>query len=109
MGKKVPWTPASRITAALRMLSLRSRERAAALKLADKRCAVCGTKATAKKAAPVKVEAHHMRQPDWARVHNVIREELLQFPTDYLVLCRPCHAEKHLPVKVVKKARKKRG
>ena len=109
MGKKVPWTPASKITAALRHLSMRSRERAAALKLADRRCAVCGVKASVAKGKVVKVDAHHLKAPDWARVHNVIREELLQFPADYLVLCKAHHAEKHLPGKVVKKARKKRG
>jgi hypothetical protein len=36
MGKKLPYTPRSKVRAALRQLWLRSRERAAALKAANR-------------------------------------------------------------------------
>ena len=76
MGKRVPWTPASKITAALRMLWLRSRERSKAIKREEGCCQVCGAKGRAKetKNGPkVILEVHHKFSPDWGK--NTLRDK----------------------------------
>ena len=98
MGKRVPYTPTSRITAMCRVLWLRSRERAAAIKRESGCCQVCGAKGRAKETCngpKVALEVHHERPPSWERIHKVIREELLQEPEVLTVFCKSCHTGFH--------------
>ena len=98
MGKKTLHTPSSRITSALRVLWLRSRERAAAIKREEGCCQDCGAKGRAKatrNGPKVTLEVHHRYQPDWGAIHAVIREELLQNPDHLRVLCKSCHRDEH--------------
>jgi hypothetical protein len=94
MSKKLPHTTVSQIKGALRTLTLRCRERQAALKAANRTCP-CGAKTSVAKGREMAVQAHHRRSPDWQRVVNVIREELLPPPEDWEILCEPCHAKRH--------------
>jgi len=48
-------TPASRVKAALRQLSLRSRERAAVIKRDSNTCQVCGKKGSRAKGREIKI------------------------------------------------------
>jgi len=95
MGKRLPHTPNSRITAAIRQLWLRSRERAAALKRTANCCEVCGVKASRAKGREVKLEVHHLDGIDWDGVREFIRERVLQTPDRLQPLCTECHKEKH--------------
>ena len=92
MGKKLPYTPNSRIRAALRKLWLRSRERAAALKR-DKYTCKCGKKQCMAKGREVYVEVHHIDGIDWDGVIALIRERLLQTPDKLETMCVECHKE----------------
>jgi hypothetical protein len=97
MGKKLPHTPNSKITAALRQLWMRSRERAKALKWTGYRCYDCGIKQSTVKGKEVKLEVHHNPRIDWGGIRELIRERLLnvkQYP-----LCKSCHKERHDTVK----------
>ena len=94
MGKKLPHTTVSQIKGALRTLTLRCRERQAALKAANRTC-LCGAKASVAKGREMAVQAHHRRPPNWDRVISVIREELLPPPEAWEILCEPCHAKRH--------------
>lgn len=92
VGKKLPYTPTSKIRAALRQMWLRSRERAAALKAANYTCQECGAKQSKAKGREVKVEVHHIDGiKGWERVFAVIRDEILCPPSKLRVLCESCH------------------
>ena len=94
--RKKPVTPRSRVRSSLRQLWLRSRERALALKLADRRCVLCGVKASVAKGREVKVEVHHLEGVgNWDAVLRAVYEELLVSPDKLQVLCVGCHAKKH--------------
>ncbi len=95
MGKRLEGTPRSRVRAALRQLWLRSRERAAALKAADRRCAVCDAKASVAKGREVAVEVHHLDGVDWEELIDLVYERLLVSPRKLRVLCKHCHADEH--------------
>jgi len=96
MAKRLPHTPSSIIRNALRRLSLRCRERTTALKRDKYTCVRCGKKKSMAKGRECKVEAHHARRrPDWGRVEEVIREELLQTAGDWECLCEDCHGKAH--------------
>lgn len=95
MGKRLPHTPVSQIKGAVRNLTLRCRERQAALKAANRTCAVCGAKHSVAKGREVCVEAHHTRPPNWERVISAIREELLQTAEEWQCLCKGCHGATH--------------
>ena len=95
MGKRLKGTPRSRVRAALRQLWLRSRERAAALKAADRRCAECGVKASVAKGREVAVEVHHLDGVDWEELIDLVYERLLVSPGKLQVLCKRCHAAEH--------------
>lgn len=91
MGKKLPYTPNSRIRSALRQLFLRSRERAAALKR-DKYTCACGKKQSRAKGKEVYVEVHHKEGIlNWGDVFVFIREALLCPPDKLETLCEDCH------------------
>ncbi len=88
--KKLPITPKSQVKNALRQLSLRCRERNQAMKNAKRTCR-CGAKASVARGKVVKVEGHHKVQPNWERIVQVIREELLVPPEEWEILCVDCH------------------
>lgn len=92
---KNPPTPRSQIVHALRLLWLRSRERATALRLAEYKCAECGVKASQAKGREQKVEVHHKEGiGNWDNVIDVIYKELLCDVSNLQVLCPDCHSTK---------------
>ena len=94
MGKRQPGTPRSKVRAALRLLSLRSRERAAALKREGYCCERCGVKQSKAKGKEVAVQVHHREGiGNWDKVIDLIYEELLCSPDKFEVLCKLCHKE----------------
>ena len=94
MGKKLPWTPNSRIKSALRQLWLRSRERAAAIKRDNYTCQRCGGKQSKAKGKEFKVEVHHLDGVEnWGEIYRVIREYLLTDPEYLETLCKSCHSK----------------
>ena len=93
MGKKLPYTPNSRIKSALRMLFLRSRERGNAIKRDNYRCQKCGAKQSKAKGKEVKVEVHHKDGIlNWDEIYRVIRLHLLCHEDGMETLCKSCHA-----------------
>lgn len=96
MGKRLPYTPNSKIKNALRQLFLRSRERAARLKADGYCCQVCGIKQSRRKGHEVYVEVHHKDGVlNWNEVYRVIRKYLLCNPENLETLCEKCHKERH--------------
>jgi len=90
--KKLPHTTNSNIKAALRRLSLQSRERAARLKQDNYTCQVCGIKQSKAKGKEVYVEVHHRKGVlNWDAIYKVIRKYLLCSPEHLITLCKPCH------------------
>lgn len=92
-SRKKPNTPRSRVTAALRQLWLRSRERAKVIKDGDRRCSDCGIKASMAKGREVKLEVHHDPLIDWSGIVDLIFDRILNVPQ--VPLCKPCHKERH--------------
>ena len=95
MGKKSLHTPRSRVTAALRAVWLRSRERAAAIKRENGCCEVCGKKQSAAKGREVKLEIHHLNGVQWQQIIDKVYRELLCDPKHLMVLCSSCHKKVH--------------
>ena len=95
MGKKLPHTPRSRIKAVLRLLSLRSRERASVIKRDSNTCQVCGKKGSKAKGKEVKVVVHHKDGINWEKIFKFIYQELLVNPKHMQCICKDCHKEKH--------------
>ena len=91
MAKKLPYTPNSRIRSALRVLWMRSRERAAAMRQTDYRCAYCGVKQSAAKGREVKLQVHHIDGVDWDGIFDQIRKRLLHDPSRLAPVCKACH------------------
>lgn len=91
MGRKQLNTPRSRVKHYLRLLWLRSRERAKALKDAKYTCK-CGKKQSRAKGKEVYVEVHHLTEIDWEGLIDLVFERLLNPPKE--VLCKECHGEK---------------
>jgi len=96
MAKRQPGTPRSKVRAALRQLSLRSRERAAALKRENYCCEICGIKQSKAKNKEVAVQVHHREGVgNWNRVIDLVYEELLCDPEKLKVMCKSCHNLEH--------------
>ena len=94
MGKRLPYTPNSRIRQALRRLWLTSRERAAALKRTNYCCEVCGVKQS--KVKGVVLEVHHVDGVlNWEELFSAVRKFLLVNPTKQMPLCKSCHEKEH--------------
>jgi len=94
MGKK-PYTPNSKIKAALRKLWLHSRERSAAIKRDLYTCQCCGVKQSRKKGMEVYVEVHHKEGIlNWEEIYKVIRKYLLCSKDEMITFCKDCH-KKH--------------
>jgi hypothetical protein len=96
MGKKLPYTPRSRIRSALRQAWLRSRERNAAIKRERNTCESCHKKGSAAKGREVKITVHHKHGiGNWEKVIDMIYEEILCPPDNLTVLCSACHDNEH--------------
>ena len=93
MGRKLLTTPRSRIKNALRMVWLRSRERAACLKAAGHRCERCGVKSSAAKGREVKLQVHHRDGIDWEGIVSGIIAAMLPDPSRLEALCEACHGK----------------
>ena len=97
MGKRQPGTPKSQIISALRMLFLRSRERAAVLKRDNSTCWTCKKKASKAKGKECKVEVHHIDPVRFDKLVEHIRFELLVPPEEMATYCKECHKDIHKP------------
>lgn len=96
MGNKKPYTPNSRLKAALHRLFLRSRERALRLKQDKYTCQRCGVKQSRASGKEVYVEVHHRHGVlNWVKIYNCIREYLLVSPDKLETLCHDCHHKEH--------------
>jgi len=100
MGKKLPYTPNSKIKAALRQLFLRSRERGKAIKRDGYTCQECGVKQSRAKGKEVFVEVHHKQNIlNWQEMYDVIRQYLLCDPDHMKTLCKKCHTKHRMEAK----------
>lgn len=95
MGRRLAHTPSGKIRAALRQLWLRSRERAAALKANDYRCACCGVKQSRAKGRECSLDVHHIDGIEWEQIVELIRRHLLVCPDRLMPLCPKCHQKIH--------------
>ena len=93
--QKSPRTPRSRVRQALRLLWLRSRERASACKRSAYSCESCGVHQSKKEGSEVSIEVHHLDLVDWEDIINMIMDRLIVSPDRLMVLCRKCHMEVH--------------
>jgi 5-methylcytosine-specific restriction endonuclease McrA len=93
LGKKKLSTPRSKVKAALRLLWLRSRERAAAIKRDGYTCQCCGKKQSRAKGKEVYVEVHHLSGIKWDYLLNEVFRVLLVDPERLQTLCKDCHKE----------------
>jgi predicted HNH restriction endonuclease len=94
-SRRKPNTPRSRIKNTLRRLWLQSRERAAALKQYQYKCAECGIKQSMAKGRVVKLQVHHNPAigGKWEQIIDLIIKDILcslQVP-----LCEECHKKVH--------------
>ena len=95
MGKRLPYTPNSRIRSVLRQLFLRSRERAAAIKRDKYTCRKCGLKQSRAKGREAYVEVHHRDGVmNWEALFQAVRQFLLCHPDLLETLCEECHDKK---------------
>lgn len=94
MGKRLPYTPNSKIKNALRKLFLMSRERSLAIKRDNYTCQICGAKQSRAKGKEVYVEVHHEEGIlNWQDLYDSIRKHLLCSPDKMKTLCKKCHSE----------------
>ena len=96
MGKKLEYTPRSRVRAALRALWLRSRERAAAIKRDSYTCQCCGRKQSKAKGKEFAVQVHHKEGiANWEYLIDEVYEHLLCHPDNLITICPECHKKEH--------------
>jgi len=94
MGKKLEYTPNSKIRQDLRKLWLWSRERNKALKRDKYTCVKCHRKQSKKKGEEFKVEVHHTEGIlNWDKLFEVIRLYLLCDSKYLETMCKECHEE----------------
>jgi predicted HNH restriction endonuclease len=89
--RKKPNTPRSRIRSILRLLFLRSRERAAVIKRDQNTCTKCGAKGSKARGREVSIEVHHVNGIDWDGIIDIIYERILN--QEMTCLCKACHKE----------------
>ncbi len=98
MGKRLPYTPASKIRSAIGKLFLRSREYSAVLKRDNYSCVRCGVKRSTSKGKEQSVEVHHKKEgfnKRFKELERLIRELILVHPDEMETLCPTCHREEH--------------
>lgn len=95
MSKRLPYTPNSRIRSALRVLWMRSRERAKALQNTNYCCAYCGAHQSKAKGRELALDVHHLDGIDWDVLIELVRERLLQTPDRLVPACPACHEQRH--------------
>lgn len=92
-------TPRGRVKNALRLLSLRCRERAEAMKRAGYACGRCGAKKSTAVGKEVRVEAHHCdpiaAENAMNRIIDMVFEYVLVPPERWEILCADCHKREH--------------
>jgi predicted HNH restriction endonuclease len=89
-------TPRSRIVNALRMLFLRSRERAAVVKRDHNTCQHCGRKGSVAKGHEVKIQVHHLDGiTNWDEAVEGVYKNILCSPDRMECICKECHKEIH--------------
>lgn len=95
--KRLPTTtPITQVKHALRLLWLRSRERAAALKRDGYTCQSCHRKQSSAKGKEFRVEVHHRREAiNWDQLAEYLRRNLLCEPDKLVTLCPDCHKAEH--------------
>ena len=91
MGKKLSYTPRSRIRSTLRQLWLRSRERAAALKRDGYCCQKCGVKQSKAKGREQRIVVHHINGVQWEEMIDIVYDCILVNPSELETLCPDCH------------------
>jgi len=95
MGKRLEYTPNSKIRANLRQLFLRSRERGNAIKRDKYTCQCCGRKQSKAIGKEFKVQVHHKEGIlNWDKLFLAVREYLLCNPDLLETLCEECHGKK---------------
>lgn len=99
MGKRSESTPRGKVKEALRRLSLRSRERNAALRRDHYTCQICGAKKSVAKGREVQVEVHHTKGVQWDVLIDIVYEMLLCHPDDLVTMCKSCHEKETQPCK----------
>ena len=104
MGKKLLTTPRGRITAAIRQVWLRSRERSQCLKDAKYCCNRCGIKQSKAKGKEVALNVHHVDRIDWHGISDLIIERVLAGELE--ALCIPCHDAEHFEEREARKKKK---
>ena len=97
MGKRLPYTPRSQLRSALRRLWLRSRERAARLKLDNYTCQCCHRKQSKAKGKEFDVHVHHTNGVEWDEMLNLIYKQLLPTIEHLETLCPECHDKRGNP------------
>ena len=93
MGKKLLYTPTSKIKNNLRKMWLQSRERNQAIRREANTCQRCGAKGSVAKGREVAIEVHHLDGINWDGLIREIRLRLLVNPDNLEVLCKECHKE----------------
>lgn len=91
MPAKLSYTTNARIKQHIRALWLRSRERAARLKLDNYTCQCCGVKQSTAKGKEQKVEVHHLIPIDWDVINEALRKTILVNPEFLMTVCPTCH------------------
>jgi 5-methylcytosine-specific restriction endonuclease McrA len=93
VGKKLLYTPTSKIKNNLRKMWLQSRERNQAIRREANTCQRCGAKGSVAKGREVAIEVHHLDGINWDGLIREIRLRLLVNPDNLEVLCKECHKE----------------
>lgn len=95
MGRRLPYTPNSKIRQALRILWMRSRERSTALQNTGYCCSMCGVKQSQAKGREQRLIVHHTEPVNWDGLFDEIRRRLLHDPVKLAPVCPDCHDKLH--------------
>lgn len=85
-------TPKTHIVRGLRLIWMRSRERAFAFKRDNYSCVKCGVKQSKAKGKEQKIVVHHKKGiGNWNAVIELMQKEILCNPENLECLCPRCH------------------
>ena len=84
-------TTRSRIISGIRLIWLRSPERAARLKMDGYTCQECGAKKSTAKGRQVSVEVHHLDGIPWQFIVDYLMKYIFCDTKKLLTLCKECH------------------